>query len=236
MPADLEASDARAVLVTALGSFGAARLPLVTSLAPEGIVLLHLLTRLVHRPRVITIDTGRLPAETHDLIDRVRDRFAIEIEVVLPDPGEVGAMVRARGTNLFHRSRDDRERCCEVRKVHPLRKALTDADGWITGLRRDQAATRRVTPKIGRDIANGLLWKVAPLADWTSDRVWDYVRAHDLPYNALHDEGYASIGCAPCTRAVAPGEDERAGRWWWEDAGPRECGLHVVRATAEARA
>jgi thioredoxin-dependent adenylylsulfate APS reductase len=237
MPADLEASDARAVLVTALGSIGAARLPLVTSLAPEGIVILHLLTRLVHRPRVITLDTGRLPGETHDLIDRVRDRFDVDVDVILPDPADVGALVRERGANLFYRSREDRERCCEVRKVRPLRRALEGSDGWITGLRRDQATTRRVTPKIGRDMANGLIWKVAPLADWTSERVWDHVHAHGLPYNALHDEGYASIGCAPCTRPVAPGEHERSGRWWWEDAASaRECGLHAVPTPGSAGA
>jgi phosphoadenosine phosphosulfate reductase len=235
IPTDIEASDARGVLVTALGSLGAAKLPLVTSLAPEGIVILHLLTRLVHRPRVITIDTGRLPDETHDLIDRVRDRFGIDIDVITPDNADVAPMVRERGANLFYRSVDDRLRCCEVRKVLPLRRALAGSDGWITGLRREQASTRRVTPKIARDIANGMIWKVAPLADWTSDRVWSYVRAHDLPYNALHDDGYESIGCAPCTRAVAPDEDERAGRWWWEEAGgARECGLHVAPASAEA--
>ena len=234
MPADIEACDARGVLVTALGSIGASRLPLVTSLQPEGIVILHLLTKLVHRPRVLTIDTGRLPAETYDLIDRVRDRFGVAIDVILPAAADVEPMVRERGANLFYRSTEDRLRCCQVRKVLPLTRALEGAGGWITGLRRDQAATRSRTPKIARDLANGCIWKVAPLADWSSDRVWDYVREHDLPYNALHDEGYESIGCAPCTRAVTPGEDERSGRWWWEapDSG-RECGLHVVGTDPE---
>jgi phosphoadenosine phosphosulfate reductase len=235
MPADLEASDARAVLVSALGSIGPSRLPLVTSLAPEGIVILDMLTRLVHRPRVITLDTGRLPAETYDLVDRVRDRFHVDIDVILPDPADVEPMVRERGANLFYRSLEDRLRCCEVRKVLPLRRALAGSGGWITGLRRDQASTRAVTPKVARDLANGLIWKIAPLADWSAERVWDYIRARDLPYNALHDEGYESVGCAPCTRPVAPGEEERAGRWWWETGeDARECGLHPMPGSAPA--
>jgi thioredoxin-dependent adenylylsulfate APS reductase len=231
MPDDLEQCDARGVLVTALGSIGASRLPLVTAFQPEGVVLLHMLTTLVHRPRVITLDTGRLPAETYDLIDRVRDRFGVRVEVILPDPADVEPMVRERGVNLFRRSPEDRMRCCEVRKVLPLRRALATEGGWITGLRRDQTPGRRSTPRIARDLANNGIWKVAPLVDWTSERVWDYIREHDLPSNALHDAGYQSIGCAPCTRAVAPGEDERSGRWWWEsDGGARECGLHLVPA------
>jgi phosphoadenosine phosphosulfate reductase len=229
----LEAMDARTTLATAFACIGRDRLPLVTSLAPEGIVILDLLTKVIDRPRVITLDTGRLHPETHELMDRVRDRFGVEIEAISPDPADLEPMVRERGVNLMYRSTEDRLRCCEVRKVQPLRRALVGAGGWITGLRRDQASTRRSTPKIARDLANGLIWKVAPLADWTAEQVWAYVRAHDLPYNALHDEGYESIGCAPCTRPVAPGEDERAGRWWWEEGGAgRECGLHVVPGLA----
>jgi thioredoxin-dependent adenylylsulfate APS reductase len=234
VPADIEAGDARAVLITALGLVEAPRLPLVTSLAPEGIVILDILTRLVARPRVITLDTGRLPGETHDLIDRVRDRFDVSIDVILPDPVAVRQMVQDRGENLFYRSRQDRLRCCEVRKVLPLRRALVGAEGWITGIRRDQTATRAATPKITRDLAHGSIWKVAPLADWSSERVWDYIRARDLPYNALHDEGYESIGCAPCTRPVAPGADARSGRWWWEAQDTaRECGIHVAPISEE---
>lgn len=224
----LDAMDARTTLATALACFGRDRLPLVTSLGPEGIVILDLVTKVAARPRVITLDTGRLHPETYALVDRVRDRFGVEIEVVSPAPADLEPLVRERGINLMYRSQEDRLRCCEVRKVLPLRRALAGSSGWITGLRRDQASTRRATPKIARDLANGLIWKVAPLADWTSEQVWAYIAAHDLPYNPLHDEGYASIGCAPCTRPVAPGEDERSGRWWWEDDDGRECGLHVV--------
>jgi phosphoadenosine phosphosulfate reductase len=225
----LEAMDARTTLATAIECIGRDRLPLVTSLAPEGMVILDLLTRMVDRPRVVTLDTGRLHPETYELIDRVRDRFDVDIEVISPAAGEVEPMVRERGVNLMYRSREDRVRCCEVRKVLPLRRALIGSAGWITGLRRDQATSRTSTPKIARDLSNGLIWKVAPLADWTGAQVWQYVRAHGLPYNPLHDEGYESIGCAPCTRPVAPGEDERSGRWWWEEAdAARECGLHVL--------
>jgi phosphoadenosine phosphosulfate reductase len=146
-------------------------------------------------------------------------------------------MVTERGPNLFYQSLDDRLRCCDVRKVAPLRRALATVDGWVTGLRRDQIATRAHTPKIGLDIEHGLIWKVAPLADWSEDRVWAYIRERDLPYNALHDQGYPSIGCAPCTRAVAPGDDPRSGRWWWEEPDSRECGIHVPHTTlAQAEA
>lgn len=228
VPADIEAADARGVLTAALGAIGPSRLPFATSLAPEGIVILDLLTRLVRQPRVVTLDTGLLPAGTHELMARVRDRFGVDIQVITPDPADVEPMVRERGADLYFRSREDRLRCCDVRKVIPLSRALKDADGWITGLRRDQAPTRAATPKIGPDLANDMIWKVAPLADWTAERVWDHIHENDLPYNSLHDEGYTSIGCAPCTRAVAPGEDERAGRWWWESPDdPRECGLHM---------
>src|SRR4051794_23595720 len=223
----LEAMDARTTLATAIECIGRDRLPLVTSLAPEGMVILDLLTRMVDRPRVVTLDTGRLHPETYELIDRVRDRFDVDIDVISPAAAEVEPMVRERGVNLMYRSREDRVRCCEVRKVLPLRRALVGSGGWITGLRRDQATTRTSTPKIARDLSNGLIWKVAPLADWTAAEVWAYVRRHDLPYNALHDEGYDSIGCAPCTPPVVPGADEGWGRGGWEEPGqPRECGPH----------
>jgi phosphoadenosine phosphosulfate reductase len=219
--------DARTVLGVALEILDPARVPLVTALAPEGMVILHMLTTLVEHPRVITLDTGRLPAETHDLMDAVRQRFGVSVEVVLPDPLDVRTMVEERGSNLFYQSYEDRRRCCDVRKVLPLRKALEGSAGWITGLRRDQTPNRRSTRKVSRDLANSMIWKIAPLASWTGDEVWSYIREHDLPYNALHDRGYRSIGCAPCTRAVSPDEGERAGRWWWEDNSERECGLHV---------
>jgi thioredoxin-dependent adenylylsulfate APS reductase len=227
IPPDVEVLDAEGVLRLTIETLGAGRVALSASFGPEDIVILDLLTRVVPGPRVFTLDTGRLPEETHALIERVRERFAVDVEVYVPDAMDVEAMVAERGPNLFYRSLDDRLRCCDVRKVRPLRRALATTDGWITGLRRDQTRTRARTPKVGLDLEHGLIWKVAPLADWTDDAVWAHIRAADLPYNPLHDRGYPSIGCAPCTRAVGPGEDPRAGRWWWETEGGRECGLHV---------
>jgi phosphoadenosine phosphosulfate reductase len=189
-------------------------------------VILDLMARLTPRPRVLTLDTGRLPQETYDVMDAARRRYGIEIEVYFPRAEAVETMVRERGLNLFYESVDNRLRCCGVRKVEPLGRALATVDGWATGLRRDQIVTRGETPKVALDPDHGGIWKVAPLADWTSDQVWNHIRAHDVPYNALHDRGYPSIGCAPCTRAIRPGEPPRAGRWWWEEPETRECGIH----------
>jgi phosphoadenosine phosphosulfate reductase len=214
------------VLRVALESLGQDRLALSASFGPEDIVILDLLVGLVPKPRVFTLDTGRLPQETYDLMEQVRELYGVDIEVFAPEAEAVEAMVRAKGPNLFYESVENRVQCCDVRKVAPLRRALSTVDGWITGLRRDQIVTRAQTPKIGLDLAHGLIWKVAPLADWTEEQVWEYVRERDLPYNALHDQGYPSIGCAPCTRAVEPGADPRSGRWWWEQPENRECGIH----------
>jgi phosphoadenosine phosphosulfate reductase len=233
MPAELTLDDAaieglesREVLGLALEMLGRDRLAIGSSFGAEDVVLIDLLAGIEPRPRVFTLDTGRLPQETYDLIDAVRRRYGIEIEVFLPQAERVEAMVRAKGVNLFHDSIDNRRECCAVRKVEPLGRALATLGGWVTGVRRDQITTRAATPKFGDDPQHPGTWKVAPLADWSSDRVWQYIRDHDLPYNALHDRGYPSIGCAPCTRAVEPGEDERAGRWWWEQPDQRECGIH----------
>lgn len=226
LPADLEGRDAEGVLRWALDRFGD-RIAFASSFGAEDVVVIDLLARLTPRPRVFTLDTGRLPQATYDLIDRIRDRYGLAIEVFFPDRGAVEQMVREAGANLFYRSIEDRKRCCGVRKIEPLGRALTGLDAWITGLRREQAVTRGATPKAEVE-ASGRI-KVAPLADWTREQVWAYVRAHDVPYNALHDRSYPSIGCEPCTRAVAPGEDERAGRWWWERPETKECGFHTPR-------
>ena len=174
---------------------------------------------------IFTLDTGRLPEETHALIDRVRDRYRIDVAVRFPDAREVESLVARHGVNGFQRSIDVRRACCAVRKVDPLARALAGKRAWLTGLRREQSVDRgEVLPQMTDD-SHGLA-KFAPLAWWTHDDVWRYLRAHDVPYNALHDRGYPSIGCAPCTRAVAAGDDPRSGRWWWEQEGLKECGLH----------
>jgi thioredoxin-dependent adenylylsulfate APS reductase len=208
---------------------------LATGLGVEGLVVLDHLMELGRVPRVFTLDTGRLPPETYELMDRVRERYGVAIEVFAPSPADLEPMVRAHGPNLFYRSVQLRQLCCRVRKVLPLRRALAGLDGWITGLRRDQGPTRAGVAKVELDPENGGLLKVNPLADWSSDDVWAYVRSHDVPHNVLHDRGYPSIGCAPCTRAVAAGEDERAGRWWWERPEHRECGIHGPGTAAEVQ-
>jgi phosphoadenosine phosphosulfate reductase len=231
---DAERRDALGVLRLALDVIGTDRLALSASFGPEDIVILDLLTELTPRPRVFTLDTGRLPQETFELMEAVRARFGVTVEVVFPDATEVESMTRERGVNLFYNSIDDRRRCCSVRKVAPLRRALRGLDGWITGVRRDQIGSRSATPKIDFDQEHGMIWKIAPLADWTEDEVWARIRQRDLPYNALHDAGYPSIGCAPCSRAVPAGADPRSGRWWWEQPDDRECGIHVPRVGGQA--
>lgn len=226
IPADIERADASEVLGAALAALGRDRVALASSFGAEDMVIVDLLAQLVDRPRVFTLDTGRLPQETYDLMDATRRRYGIAIEVYFPQALDVEAMVRGRGLNLFYESVGNRMDCCGVRKVEPLKRALGTLDGWISGLRRDQIATRAETPKIGLDLDHRGIWKIAPLADWDRERVWAYIHEHGVPYNALHDQGFASIGCAPCTRAIEPGDDERAGRWWWEEPTQRECGIH----------
>lgn len=223
---DLEDLDAPAVLAAVVRALGRARVALASSFGVEDMVITDLLARLVERPRVFTLDTGRLHQETYDLMDATRTRYGIEIEVYFPDAPQVETMVRNRGLNLFYDSVQNRRDCCGIRKVEPLRRALATVDGWITGVRRDQVATRATTRKVALDVEHGGVWKVAPLADWTRADVWRYIRENGVPYNALQGQGYASISCAPCTRAIGPGEDERAGRWWWEDSEQKECGIH----------
>lgn len=217
--------DAGALLDWAGRRF-AGRIALASSLSAEDQVLTDLIAAQPVKPiSVFTIDTGRLPQETHDVLDATRARYGLAVRVLTPDRADLEAMLASAGTNLFYASVANRRRCCQVRKVGPLRRALAGLGAWITGQRREQSSTRSRLERIEWDDANGLV-KLNPLADWTSQQVWDYVRQRRVPYNALHDRGYPSIGCAPCTRAVPPGQDVRAGRWWWEHAEHKECGLH----------
>jgi len=197
--------------------------------APEGMVLLDLMQRMEPGVRVFTLDTGRLPQATHDLIDRVRDRYGVAVEVVFPDPSEVVEMVRQGGQNLFYESVEKRQLCCRVRKVEPMRRYFATAglDAWVAGLRRGQGVTRTEAAKVEIDDAHGGLVKINPLVDWSHEQVWEYVREHNVPVNRLHKAGYPSVGCDPCSRAIQPGEDIRAGRWWWENPETKECGIHV---------
>jgi len=175
--------------------------------------------------RIFTLDTGRLFQETYDLIQKTNEHFSINIEVYFPDYKKVEKMVKEKGINLFYESLENRQLCCHIRKNEPLKRALKGMDVWICGLRKDQTVTRFYNKAVEWDKQHGLI-RVNPLINWTEKQVWDYIREHQIPYNVLHDKGYPSIGCLPCTHAVKPGEDPRAGRWWWEDKGPKECGLH----------
>lgn len=215
------------LLAWAIARFGE-RLALATSFQVDGMVLLDMAWRISPAIRVITVDSGRLPQETYDLIERVRERYGLSIEVFSPSASDLERFVGAHGPNPFYRSLELRVGCCEVRKVAPLTRALAGFDAWITGQRRDQQTTRRGISIVERDDAHGGILKLNPLAAWTSEQVWAYVRAHGVPYNALYDQGFTSIGCAPCTRATRPGDDPRSGRWWWEHDAPKECGMHCV--------
>jgi phosphoadenosine phosphosulfate reductase len=210
-----------------------------SSFGAEDMVLLDLIDRLDLEVEVFTLDTGRLHEETLDLIARCGERYRRPIRIMVPDAAELETFVGRFGVNAFYRDISLRKQCCEIRKMQPLRRALAGKGVWITGLRREQSVTRAAVAILEYDAANGLM-KLNPLADWRDDDVWAYLKRFDVPVNALHARGFPSIGCAPCTRAVQPGEDPRAGRWWWEQAETRECGLHVapdgrlVRGTATA--
>lgn len=225
----LESLDATALLHWGIECFHP-RLVLSCSFgAPEGLVILDLMQRIEPASRVFLLDTGRLPQATHDLVDRVRDRYGVQVEVVFPDPHAVEDMVRRHGQNLFYESVANRQWCCRLRKVEPMRRYFDAAgiDAWVAGLRREQGVTRKDAPKVEIDTSHGGRIKINPLADWSHEQVWNYVREHNVPVNRLHREGYPSVGCEPCSRAIQPGEDVRAGRWWWESEDTRECGIHV---------
>ena len=208
---------------------------LASSFGAEDMVLTDLIAR--HRVPIVifTLDTGRLPGETYALIDRVRGHYGLPIELYYPDARAIETYVRDNGVNAFYRSVELRQNCCAIRKAEPLARALAGRGAWITGQRRAQSVTRTAVEIEEIDAAHAIR-KFNPLADWSEDEVWTYIRDHGVPYNTLHDRGYPSIGCAPCTRALLPGEDIRAGRWWWESADHKECGLHrrpldvIVRA------
>lgn len=199
---------------------------LASSLGAEDQVLVAMIAASRLSIPVFTLDTGRMFNESYDLMERTERELGVRIEPYVPDREAVEQMIRDEGINLFYRSVELRKRCCGVRKVEPLRRALAGKRAWITGLRRAQSVTRRNADAVEWDAANGL-YKINPLVEWSDEEVWSYIRSHDVPYNALHDRGFPSIGCAPCTRAVAPGDDPRSGRWWWELPEHRECGLHT---------
>lgn len=215
----------RATLVRAAADFT----PVVfaSSLAAEDMVLTDLILRARLPIEIFTLETGRLHKETLDVLDRIRQTYDYEVKLYKPEPDAVDAYVRQNGLNAFYDSIEMRKECCRIRKVEPLKRALAGKKAWVTGQRRAQSATRAELAVQEDDVAHGMV-KFNPLADWSEQDVWNYIRSNKVPYNALHDKGYPSIGCEPCTRAIQPGEDVRAGRWWWENPESKECGLHVV--------
>ena len=198
-----------------------------SSLAAEDMVLTDMILKAKLPIGIFSLETGRLHQETLAVLDKVKARYDHDITLYRPQPEAVAAYVEQHGLNAFYNSVEMRRECCRIRKVEPLGRALAGNKAWITGQRRAQSTTRAEL-HVQEDDAAHAMTKFNPLADWSEQDVWDYIRANDVPYNALHDQGYPSIGCEPCTRAVQPGEDVRAGRWWWENPDSKECGLHMV--------
>jgi phosphoadenosine phosphosulfate reductase len=199
---------------------------LATSYGAEDMVLMDMIAKFAPQIGIFTLDTGRLPKETYDLMQQAKKHYQLEVEVYYPNTLSIEQFVTHNGPNAFYDSVEMRKQCCGIRKVAPLNRALSGKKAWLTGMRRSQSVTRNELPVSEWD-ADHELQKFSPLTDWSNGEVWKYIRAFDVPFNELHNQGYASIGCAPCTRAITPGEDIRAGRWWWENPETKECGLHV---------
>lgn len=198
-----------------------------SSLAAEDMVLTDMILRLKMPIVIFTLETGRLHQETLGMVDRIKETYGYDVQLHKPEQAAVDAYVQQNGLNAFYDSVDMRKECCRIRKVEPLKRALAGNKAWVTGQRRSQSTTRAELAVQENDEAHGMT-KFNPLADWSEEDVWNYIRSNKVPYNPLHDKGYPSIGCEPCTRAIQPGEDVRAGRWWWENPESKECGLHVV--------
>lgn len=218
-------ASAQELLQSFMSQYGA-RLALSSSLSIEDQTLTDMMLRIDPQANIFTLDTGRLFPETYELIDRTNEHYKVKLKVYCPQTEALQQFVATEGINPFYESIEKRHACCEVRKLEPLRRAFRDLDVWVCGLRSAQSVTRSDMRLIEWDERHGLL-KVNPLIHWTEEQVWDYIRENRVPYNRLHDKGFPSIGCEPCTRAVRRIDDVRAGRWWWESPDHRECGLHV---------
>jgi len=226
-----EGEEPHEVIAWALERFSPT-IALSTAFQVDGVVLLDIAYAIDPQVRLFSVDTGRLPPETFDAIEQLRERYpGLALDLLAPSSVHLQRLVARKGPNLFYESVENRLLCCNVRKVQPLTKYLAGLDAWITGLRRDQWATRTNIRKVEIDHDHGAIVKLNPLAEWTEEEVWDYARERELPLHPLYERGYTSIGCAPCTRAIAPSEPTRAGRWWWETNAPKECGIHCAVET-----
>ena len=201
------------------------KIALSSSLSIEDQVLTDLIVKIDPSARIFTLDTGRLFPETYSLIEKTNLKYNIHLEVMFPDYREVEELVKTEGINLFYNGIDQRKACCRVRKLNPLKRAFEGLEVWVCGLRNEQSITRQGVQLVEWDEGNKLI-KLNPLIHFTEEQVWDYIKANKVPYNKLQDQGFPSIGCQPCTRSIKPGEDIRAGRWWWENPDQKECGLH----------
>jgi phosphoadenosine phosphosulfate reductase len=222
---EFEVKSPEALLSWGMKKFGN-KIAISSSFGAEDGVLIDMAVKIDPKVRIVTLDTGRLPEETYAVMDAVKFKYGVKIEVFFPSAARVEALTREKGFYSFKESVENRKECCFIRKVEPLNRALEGLDAWVTGQRRNQSVTRTEVGKVEVDAGHHGILKLNPLADWTEERVWNYIKANKVPYNKLFDAGYRSIGCAPCTRAVKDGEDERAGRWWWESPDHKECGLH----------
>jgi len=221
----LENAHAEEVLQWAFEAFGN-KVAIASSFGAEDVVLIDIAVGINPEARIFTLDTGRLPHETYELMDQIKNKYNVNIEVCFPEEHRIKTMVEEHGFNLFYNGVQKRRLCCNIRKVEPLQKKLGELDAWVCGLRRDQAITRTGIRTVEIDASNRGIIKINPLAAWTEKEIWDYIKENEVPYNRLHDQGYPSIGCSPCTRPVRAIEDIRAGRWWWESPELKECGLH----------
>ena len=222
---DSESKSAEELIQWCMDQYGL-KAGLACSFGMEDMILIDIIAKLKGPITIFTLDTGRLHEETYEIMDRVRSHYGLKIKTYFPNLQQVENLVREKGFFSFKESIENRKECCAIRKIEPLNRALSDLDAWVTGLRRDQAVTRTETPKVLEDVDHPPLIKINPLADWTQTQVEEYIDHHKVPVNALHKINFPSIGCAPCTRPIEPGEDIRAGRWWWENPEHKECGLH----------
>ncbi|MBI5102751.1 MAG: phosphoadenylyl-sulfate reductase [Nitrospirae bacterium] len=222
---DLEAGTAEDILEWAFAAYGD-KVAIASSFGAEDVVLIDIAVRLNPGVRIFTLDTGRLPQETYQVMEEIREKYRIPIEVCFPDRQKIQEVVNQHGFNLFYNGVEERRLCCQTRKVEPLREKLSELEAWVCGLRKEQAVTRSEIRKVEIDASNNGIVKINPLADWKEADIWGHIKKYDIPYNSLHDSGYRSIGCEPCTRAVKVIDEVRAGRWWWESPEEKECGLH----------